>query len=249
MTAPGITVIIVSKGLDALLNQCLINLGTALKALDPDSDTCTVVVDNASELPYRKNRMADFHAHLIRLDKAHSFSAANNLAARLYPNNRYLMLNNDVLLHQDTIAAMMKVLKSRPDAGICGARMLFADGTVQHCGVVFGPGAIGPYHCMRKRPNHLVPRMLSEYQAVTGACFMVRDTVWSSLGGLDESYPFGLEDIDFCLRARLAGWRVFCENSTDSLHFESTTPGRVKKDVGSRKHFMKQWSGRYTIDG
>jgi GT2 family glycosyltransferase len=94
-----------------------------------------------------------------------------------------------------------------------------------------------------------VPRIASEYQAVTGACLLTTGHVWHSLGGLEEAYPFGLEDIDFCLRARMAGWRVFCDNRTDSLHFESTTPGRVKKDIRSRKLFMKNWQGRYTIDG
>ncbi len=78
---------------------------------------------------------------------------------------------------------------------------------------------------------------------------LVRRAVWRELEGLDERYGFGLEDIDFCLRARQRGWRVLCCNDVDSLHFESTTPGRQALDVPSRKRFMRQWKGRFTVDG
>ena len=78
---------------------------------------------------------------------------------------------------------------------------------------------------------------------------LVKREVWEELSGLDESYPFGLEDIDFCLRARQRGWRIFCCNDTDSLHFESMTPGRVELDVDSRRLFMQRWQGRYGVDG
>ena len=126
---------------------------------------------------------------------------------------------------------------------------MFPDGTIQHCGVVFGRGRQGPYHWSRGRPGQLVSRYPGEWQAVTGACMLVRRAVWRELEGLDERYGFGLEDIDFCLRARQRGWRVLCCNDVDSLHFESTTPGRQALDVPSRKRFMRQWKGRFTVDG
>ncbi len=126
---------------------------------------------------------------------------------------------------------------------------MFPDGTIQHRGVVFGAGPTGPYHVDRRRPGHLVPRRDAEFQAVTGACMLVDGGAWQELGGFDESYPFGLEDIDFCLRARQRGRRVVCADGVDSLHFESMTPGRVELDVPSRRQFMQRWRERYTIDG
>ena len=144
---------------------------------------------------------------------------------------------------------MLTVFERHSQTGICGTRMLFPDNTIQHCGVVFGPGTTGPYHCLRKRPSHLVKRNLREFQAVTGACLLVRKEVWNNLQGMEEGFPFGLEDIDVCLRARQQGWRIFCNNETDSLHFESMTLGRAKLDIGSRKIFMKKWQGHYCLDG
>jgi GT2 family glycosyltransferase len=160
-----------------------------------------------------------------------------------------LLLNNDVLLHEQALAGMLAVLDTEPGAAICGTRMVFPDGTIQHNGVVFGPRRIGPYHVDRRRPSRLVPRAVREFQAVTGACMLVRAERWQELGGLDDSYSFGLEDIDFCLRARQRGARVFCAGNVDSLHFESMTPGRIEFDVPSRRLFMERWEGRYTLDG
>lgn len=194
-------------------------------------------------------RIAAGGAELIRLDGHHSFSRANNLAARHLPAANYLLLNNDVLLAPSAIGEMLGLFRRIPQAGICGARLVFPDGSLQHAGVVFGPGQQGPYHLLRAQPSHLMPRLEREFQAVTGACLLIRGELWDELGGLDESYPFGLEDIDFCLRARQLGWRIFCCQDSESLHFESMTPGRVKLDVGSRKQFMSRWQGHYTIDG
>ena len=245
-----ITAIVVSRGLDALLRACLDHLRRALAALDaPDAAHTVVVVDDASPHPYRRDALGAPPPELLRLDVHRSFAHANGLAARRFPNDLYLLLNNDVLLAEDALARMTALLARVPRAGICGSRLVFPDATIQHHGVVFGAGERGPYHADRLRPGHLVPRASREWQAVTGACMLVRAALWTELGGLDESYPFGLEDVDLCLRARARGWRVVCCEDTDSLHFESMTDGRVALDVPSRRLFTERWGGRYAIDG
>lgn len=249
MNAAGITVIIVSRGLETMLQFCLANLSHALVVADDKAKHEIVILDNASEFPYTTTMFANSGVELIRFDTHQSFAQACNIGAQRRPNNFYLLLNNDVLLAEKALLYMIATISIRPDAGICGSRLLFPDNTIQHCGVVFGPEKVGPYHCFRKAPNHIVSRVTREYQAVTGTCMLIKRRVWDELGGFDESYPFGLEDIDFCLRARQRGWRVFCCNEVDSLHFESLTPGRIQLDVPSRQLFMNKWQGRYSIDG
>jgi GT2 family glycosyltransferase len=187
--------------------------------------------------------------HLMRFDTHISFSRACNIAAKAKPNNLYLFLNNDVLVHEQAVSSMIDLIQSNPCIGICGSRLLFPDNTIQHSGVVFGGGDKGPYHCFYKAPNHIVPRMNQEYQAVTGACMLVKNELWDGVNGMDEGYDFGLEDIDFCLRARQQGWSIICCNKVDSLHFEAMTPSRIERDVPSRKRFMDIWKGHYCIDG
>jgi GT2 family glycosyltransferase len=244
-----LTCILVSRGLEGLLAFSLEHLETALLVGGAADGSRVVIVDNASPTPYRAAVWSNAGRCLIRLDRHHSFSAANNLAAHRHPNPYLLLLNNDVLLHPETLGGMLDLMERNPRIGICGARLIFPDGSLQHGGVVFGPGRRGPYHVDRRRPADRVPAYDREYQAVTGACLLARHSLWSDLGGLDEDYSFGLEDVDLCLRARRLGWRVWCYHGTESLHFESMTPGRVRLDVGSRRLFMTRWKGRYSIDG
>lgn len=247
MSRVGVTAVVVSRGLDALLVFALDHLREALSRLDGGGHAI-VVVDHASETPYRPGYLGrDVVLH--RLDRHTSFARANNQGAALRPNDFILLLNNDVFLHREALRCAMALLARVPRGGICGSRLLFPDGRIQHCGVAFAAGREGPYHFARGRPAWTVARANREWQAVTGACFLVRREVWDTLGGLDESYPFGLEDVDFCLRARQVGWRVFCCDDVDSLHLESVTPGRAMLDRRSRRLFLDRWQGRWAIDG
>jgi len=249
VSRPAVHALVVSRDLHGMLAHCLGCLAGAFESAAVDG--AAVVVDNGSTQPYREEELEgpSLPVHVVRFDRHQSFARCNNAAASRHPASRYLLLNNDVFLHPQAVASMLRLTERTPGAAICGARLLFPDGSIQHCGVVFGPGEKGPYHVHRRRPAHLVPRTERECQAVSGACMLVDGGLWDELGGLDESYPFGLEDIDFCLRARRAGRRIMCSNEVDSLHLESMTPGRVELDVPSRRLFMVRWGGRYAVDG
>ena len=249
---PRIAALVVSRGLEGLLGHCLDCLARAAETAGTEG--LAVVVDNASHPPYPAGAFAGrrLTVRTLRYDRSRSFAAANNGAAgtaEAAASDFLLLLNNDVLLNEGALASMLALADAGRGAAICGTRLLFPDGTIQHAGVVFGAGTTGPYHLDRRRPGHLVSRVPRDFQAVTGACLLVRTSLWRDLGGLDASYPFGLEDVDFCLRARQRGARIVCAGETDSLHFESMTPGRVALDVPSRRLFMERWGGRYTIDG
>jgi len=245
----GITAIVVSKGLDGLLNLSLEMLSRALGQIGDTARHRIVVVDNASPTPYLQSDLDGSVDLLLRFDAPVSFAQANNEAVRAMPNDGYLLVNNDVLLTEAALAGPLHLIHQRTRAGLCGIRLVFPDGTIQHRGVVFGAGTVGPYQLDRGRPSTIIPREDSEWQAVSGACMLVVRRAWEEAGGLDEGYAFGLEDVDFCLRARQQGWRVFCSEALDSLHFESMTPGRSELDIPSRKRFMEIWRGRYCIDG
>lgn len=245
----SLTAVIVSRGLETLLHVCLEHLQRALERVPTSVPHRIVVVDDASPFPYDGPALRVRGAEILRFDVHRSFARACNAGAARHAGDGVLLLNNDVLLAPDALADMLDALETVPGAGICGTRLLFPDATIQHCGVVFGGGVRGPYHVHRGRPGHAVARSVAEFQAVTGACLLARREVWDALGGLDEDYPFGLEDVDFCLRARQHGWRVVCAAEADSLHFESTTPGRAELDVSSRALFLRRWHGRYTLDG
>jgi len=240
-----IVVVVVSRDMEALLEVCLRHVARALAEPAPR----IVVVDNASSIPYQPDEMDAPAFDVIRYDRHHGFAACCNAAVAAGPAEYYLLLNNDVLLHEQAITNMLEAFHEHAALGIVGTRMVFPDNTIQHAGVVFGPGDQGPYHVDRGRYTRVVSRAFRRCQAVTGACMLVRHETWKQLDGLDEAYAFGLEDIDFCLCVGRQGGLCGCSQAVDSLHFESMTPGRVELDIPSRKHFMEQWKGRYAIDG
>jgi GT2 family glycosyltransferase len=243
-----LTTVILSRDLDALLRFCLLRLATAVHRA-PIASHRIVVVDNASRVPLPPT-LPDCPAYdLIRFDSHHGFAQACNLGVRHAPAELALFLNNDVLLADDALAVMTAAFDRYPRLGVCGARLAFPDGTVQHAGVVLAPPPKGPYHVARREPSHKAPTASERFQAVTGACMLVRGDVFARLGGFDEGFDFGYEDVDLCLRAGQEGYEVRCVQAPESLHFESITPGRPAFAVAALERFFAKWEGRYAIDG
>jgi len=243
-----LTVVIPSFGLDALLRTCLASLATSLQVAGID-DVRVVVADNGSTNPYRVEHLGGGRVELLRFDQRTSFARACNMAARSAPARRYLFLNNDVLLHPQAIADVVGTMDAVRNAGICGARLVFPDDRIQHCGVRMDDGPLGPYHEFAGQPTARVSRAIRDFPAVTGAVLLIDGQLFDELGGFDEIYPFGYEDLDLCLRAGQKGARITCAQAIDSLHFESMSnrdPGR--HDL-SRQQFWQRWKGRYTRVG
>lgn len=237
--------VIVSRGLDEMLRFCLKSFFESSVHLSEPVEV--IVADNASPRPYNASSFADRRIRLLRFDGHKAFATACNKAMQESTSEYVLFLNNDVLLDQSSLLLMMQH-GCNAGIGVTGSWLYFPDGRVQHRGVVFGRDDIGPYHLDRGR--FLEPLcFVEDFQAVTGACMMVRRELFEQVGGFDESYAFGLEDIDFCLRVRQRGHRVVCVNAGRPLHFESLTPGRIELDVTSRQLFLERWRGKYTIDG
>lgn len=241
-----LTAILLSRDLDGLLRVCLQHLAGAA---DGVCQLDLAVLDNASRWPCPSAFEGAPPFRLHRFDQHRSFAAACNHGARTSRADYLLFLNNDVLLDRLALRSMLAAFVEHPGLVICGTRMIFPNCTIQHAGVVFGPGDAGPYHLHRSQPSLHTPRTREIFQAVTGACLLMRRADFQQLGGFDEAYPFGLEDVDLCLRAGQAGGEIRCRQDTESLHFESMTPGRVEQDMPSRALFMQRWKGRYAIDG
>jgi GT2 family glycosyltransferase len=142
----------------------------------------------------------------------------------------------------------------QPGVGIVGARLLFADGRVQHAGVLVGVGGVANHaHAFisKDHPGYFGRAWLAQdWSAVTGACMMIRRAVFDQLGGLDAQHlAVAFNDVDFCLRAKATGWRVVYTPYAELYHHESATRGsdksREKKARARRERdYMRQRWGR-----
>lgn len=241
-----LTVVIPSFGLAALLQACLTQLEVSI-ANARLGRFAIVVTDNGSDIPYSDEQFHCDHLRIVRTDRRVSFARACNLGAAEQPADHYLFLNNDILLHPGALDDMMHLI-AKPNVGICGARLVYPDETIQHCGIRMTADDRAARHEFHGRTSRSVSRTVRSFQAVTGAALLIRGDLYIRLGGFDEMYPFGYEDTDLCLRARLTGCRVTCSQAFDSIHFESTSNKDPLRHAASRKVFMHRWAGRYTVD-
>jgi len=227
----------------------------ALESVYPeiaDDPRCTaIVVDNASG-DDSADRIARAVAErgwsdriqLVRSPVNGGFSAGNNVGIRHQPASAYLLLNSDARLRPGTLAGLRDALRTRIECGLVGPRMCGAEGETQISAFrVRSPvteflAAAGTGMIDRLFRRHLVappaPVESTEAQWVTFACVLVRHEVIEEIGLLDEGYFMYFEDIDFCRRARKAGWSVRYEPSVSAVHLKGGSSS-VKKSMAQRR--------------
>lgn len=155
------------------------------------------------------------------------FSGANNLGAKSATADYLLFLNSDVFpCEPGWIEPLLDVLKSRPDIGAIGPRLVFAEGGIQHAGMVFE--RLEEYSVWINRHPYLgldpsldPHTQLTEAPAITGACLLMRRQDFDSVEGWDSGYLIGdFEDSDLCLKLRSAGLSVAYLPSVQMIHLE-----------------------------
>jgi GT2 family glycosyltransferase len=188
-----------------------------------------VVVDDGSSDGTRERISADPRLTAVLLERNHGFAGACNAGARATNGSRVLLfLNNDAFAQPGSVAALCLALADET-VGIAGPKLVYDDGTIQSAGMAFTRRGLEVlhYHLDGDLPDASVAR---DYPAVTGAALMIRRELFDRLGGFDESYVNGVEDIDLCLRAWNLGYRVRYEPASVFVHVEGATRGRTPAD-------------------
>ena len=172
----------------------------------------------------------DSRVRFLDFDAPFNYSAINNFAASQSSGEHLLMLNNDTeVISAEWLRAMLEH-SQRPEVGVVGAQLLYPDRSLQHAGVIIGLGGVaGHSHLMLPtgHPGYFSrPRLIQNLSAVTFACAMTRREVFEQLGGLnDRELTVAFNDIDYCLRAREAGYLVVYTPYASLFHRESKTRG------------------------
>ena len=168
---------------------------------------------------------------LVRYEGDFNYSAINNLGAKQASGEYLVLLNNDTEVITINWMEELLMYAQREDVGAVGAKLYYADHTIQHAGVVIGLGAhrtAGHSHYKVAQTNlGYMGRLCyaQDVSAVTGACLMVKKRLYDELGGLDEKFAVSLNDVDFCLRLLDMGlWNVFTPFA-ELFHYESISRG------------------------
>ena len=164
-------------------------------------------------------RSEDGKISIVIYKGSFNYSAVNNLGESYATGEYILLLNNDTEVITVNWMEELLMYAQRKDVGAVGAKLYYEDKTIQHAGVVIGLGAhrtAGHTHYKQHIRNLGYMGRLCYAQnvtAVTGACLMVKKSLYDEVRGLEEEFEISLNDVDFCLRTEAAESDTHPQNS------------------------------------
>ena len=187
-------------------------------------------------------------------EKGFNFSGINNFGRKAAAGDYLLLLNNDVEVRNgDWLTELLRQCAHKGGAAICGAMLYYPDETLQHAGVITGLGGYAghSHKYKQKGGSGYLFRIatVQDFSAVTGACLLVKASVYDEVGGLDEQFAVAFNDVDFCLRVRDAGYRIAWTPYAELTHYESKSRGGDEKDPAKAARFAAEQQRLYTIHG
>ncbi len=216
-----------------------------------------VIENNSTEkgtFDYYKTLEGQDKITVVTYEGEFNYARINNFGASAATGEYLLLLNNDTQVISMNWLEAMLMYAQRPDVGAVGAKLYYGDRTIQHAGVVVGLGAhrtAGHTHYKINYDNLGYMGKLCYAQnvsAVTGACLMVKKSIYDAVGGLDEEFKVALNDVDFCLRIMEKGYLNVFTPFAELYHFESASRGiDVVDDAKAKRYeeesalFRKKW--------
>ncbi len=227
--SPSITIVIPTRNNHRFLDPLL----TSIFRL-PDMHNLHVnLVDNSSDdsatLAYYDRLQDDPTITLVPYNKPFNYSEAINLGVLQSDSDLVLLLNDDILPIDPHWLGELSQWALRPEVGVVGAKLLRANHTIQHAGIIMGiAGFMGHLYLNAPEGYHGLlgsADWVRQYLALTGACQMMRRKVFDEIGGYDQGYKLAFGDIDFCLRVHEQGYRNIYTPFARLYHYEGVSRG------------------------
>jgi O-antigen biosynthesis protein len=238
--SPVIDVVITTAGRFDMLEKCL----DALYLEAQTTPLSIILIDNNSVMSERvqfshlfqyhpeKDPMQHVTFYTKRLAQNTGFPQSNNDGARMGHAQLILFLNDDVELHEGSLAKIVESFKDQTVA-VVGIKLLFPPnstspirpaGKVQHIGIALNIRGEPIHPLVSWSPDHPKTNVLRDAWAVTGACLTVRRQLFQKAGGFDTVYGMGTyEDADLCLKMRQGGFRVYVQTGATAYHYAGAT--------------------------
>lgn len=227
-----------------------------------------ICVDNAStddSVEYLESWKEEFTIKIIRNEVNMSFSAASNLGADNALGEYLLFLNNDTEVTDGWLDELLLAMQQAEHPGAIGGKLIYPQipaGTInegksysiQHKGIAFKDSFraksyfIKPYNMGKGETDaDFGEEQLAECIGVTAAVLLVKKSVFEEIGGYDEQYIYGYEDIDFCLKLSKAGYRNYYCPTCLVYHYEFGTQNKDEaKEIKIRRlHNMDVFKGKW----
>lgn len=204
-----------------------------------------IIVDNASTDGTDKfinSSKYKMNGQYLRNDENKGFAIPNNQGSRIAKGNFLVFLNNDTIVTKGWLSTMMHVFQEEKAVGAIGARLVHPGrGTIQHAGVIEHASGL-PDHIYFNKPMDYPPANIRRPMfAVTGACLLTPKALYEELGGFDEEYWCGWEDMDYCQKVHQKGMNIYYEPKALVYHYESRTDGRYISEGANFTRYVSHW--------
>lgn len=243
-----LSVIIVNWNVAELLKACL---NSVLAAPSHPYTLEIIVVDSASTDNSPEMIRSTFpQVNLLAMSENVGFTRGNNLGLAQAQGRYVMLLNPDTEVVGTALTRMIAYLDENPAVGIVGPHTLNTDGSHQSTRRRFPTLAVGLFESTwaqafapRSIMNHytasdMADNAIADVDWVQGSALMARREVVAQIGGLDEAYVMYSEELDWCKRAKMAGWRVVYHGGVQIVHHG----GKSSEQVTARKHIHFQQS-------
>lgn len=252
-----VSVIIPFKDKVALLRQCVFSV--LEKTIYQDYEI--LLVDNQSREKETRLFLEELKNNekikILNYNKPFNFSAINNFAVSNCESEYVLFLNNDTeIISPDWLDNMLNCFSDNK-IGVVGARLLYQDGTIQHCGVSLDEKNVAIHTFRKMMDSDLSVEDIKEWSAVTGACMLTKKDLFIKVAGFDEiNLPVAYNDIDYCLKIGELGYKTLCVSNAKLYHYESASRKsdiwakvfnrrRYRKFINERNYFKRKWISKF----
>lgn len=195
-------------------------------------DTEVVVADNASTDGSAALMKAVFpDVKYFQLKENFGYTGGYNRALQDIDAEYFVLINSDVEVPDGWLRPLVDWMDAHPECGACGPKLLsYQDkDSFEYAGAAGGRLDRYGYPFCRGRVLQHIEKDHGQYDEpadvlwVSGACFLVRSSVWNALGGLDNRFFAHMEEIDLCWRMQLHGWKVTLVPASKVYHIGGGT--------------------------
>ncbi|MFA5146260.1 MAG: glycosyltransferase [Candidatus Omnitrophota bacterium] len=236
--ASQIDIIIITYDARDKLERCLRsivrNTGGLSYRITVVDNGCTDGTSGFLNIYHRKNKYVD----IIRSDKNLGFSGGANIALKNTRNELICLMDDDVEVTGGWLRELRREIKARPDAGIVGCKILSGDGRIWSADYrIRLLNSIGIGEIDRGQRDYI-----KECDALVGPCWLMRRRILDKVGYFDERFfPCQNEDIDYCLRTRLAGYKIVYDGRARIIHHHLFRDGGTAQNHRNRQRFLRKW--------
>lgn len=250
---PGVSIVMPFYNGRAMTEACLRSLLETL----PSGLNCEVImVDDCSTdgtaAMLQRWAKRDARVKVLRNKTNLGFVDTCNHGASAATGEILVFLNNDLALLPGWLEPLLAVFRNHADAGVCGGKLIFPDGTLQEAGgVVFSDGSAMNFGRASTDLSNGLYNFLREVDYCSGALFATPRELFQQLGGFDVEFrPGYYEDTDYCFKVRAAGRKVYCQPESAVVHREGGTAGTnvaqgmKRYQVINREKFLVRWQSQ-----